>query len=128
MNKIHFQNSIEKSYVRECQIRGFLDNVELLQTYLIQYANQNLFENEKQTQPFQIKKYIYPNLNSNMNNEEIMFTYEIHVNDDTSNIVKYIQHNLKDEIQNILSHYVTNQKSKFKLSNNANQKRKPVTY
>jgi hypothetical protein len=63
-----------------------------------------------------------------MNNEEIMFTYEIHVNDDTSNIVKYIQHNLKDEIQNILSHYVTNQKSKFKLSNNANQKRKPVTY
>jgi hypothetical protein len=59
MNKIHFQNSIEKSYVRECQIRGFLDNVELLQTYLIQYANQNLFENEKQTQPFQIKKYIY---------------------------------------------------------------------
>jgi hypothetical protein len=50
MNKIHFQNSIEKSYVRECQIRGFLDNVELLQTYLIQYANQNLFENEIETQ------------------------------------------------------------------------------
>jgi len=54
MNKIHCQKSIEKSYVRECQIRGFLHNVELLQTYLIQYANQNLFENEKQTHLFQI--------------------------------------------------------------------------
>jgi hypothetical protein len=54
MKKIHFQNSIEKSYVRECQIRGFLHNVELLQTYLIQYENQNLFENKKQTQLFQI--------------------------------------------------------------------------
>jgi hypothetical protein len=54
MKKIKFQNSIKKSYVRECQIRGFLHNVELLQTYLIQYENQNLFENEKQTQLFQI--------------------------------------------------------------------------
>ncbi len=54
MNKTYFQNSIEKSYVRECQIRGFLHNVELLQTYLIQYANQNVFENEKQTQLFQM--------------------------------------------------------------------------
>jgi hypothetical protein len=47
MNKIHFQTIIEKSYVRGCQIRGFLHNVELLQTYLIQYANQNLFEKMK---------------------------------------------------------------------------------
>ncbi len=54
MNKIFFQNSIEKSYVCECQIRNFLHNVELLQTYLIQYANQNLFENEKQTQFFKM--------------------------------------------------------------------------
>jgi hypothetical protein len=54
MNKTYFQNNIEKSYVRECQIRGFLHNVELLQTYLIQYANQNVFENEKQTQLFQM--------------------------------------------------------------------------
>jgi hypothetical protein len=55
INKIKFQNSIEKSYVHECQIRGFLHNVELLQTYLIQYTNQNLFGNEKQTQLFQKK-------------------------------------------------------------------------
>jgi hypothetical protein len=41
------ENNIEKSYVRECQIREFLHNVESLQTYLIQYENQNLFENKK---------------------------------------------------------------------------------
>lgn len=106
MNKKYFQNSIEKSYVRECQIRGFLHNVELSQTYLIHYANQNLFENGKQTQLFQIKKNIYPNLNSNMNNEEIMFTYEKHVNDNTSNIVKYIQHNFKDKMKKFVrNHY-----------------------
>jgi hypothetical protein len=93
MNKIFFQNSIEKSYVCECQIRNFLHNVELLQTYLIQYANQNLFENEKQTQFFKMFFFKNPNLNSNMNNEKIMFTYETQVNDNTSNIVKYIQHN-----------------------------------
>jgi hypothetical protein len=54
MKKKYFQKNIEKSYVCECEIRGFLHNVELLQTYLIQYANQNLFENEKQTQLFQM--------------------------------------------------------------------------
>jgi hypothetical protein len=55
---------------------------------------------------FKFKKKKTPNLNSNMNNEKIMFTYETHVNDNTSNIVKYIQHNFKDEIQNfVLSHY-----------------------
>jgi hypothetical protein len=54
-------NNTKKSYVHECQIMGFLYNVELLQTYLIQYANQNLFENEKQTQLAQkhFKKYPY---------------------------------------------------------------------
>jgi hypothetical protein len=60
---------------------------------LIQYANQNLFENEKQTQFFKMFFFKNPNLNSNMNNEKIMFTYETQVNDNTSNIVKYIQHN-----------------------------------
>ncbi len=37
-----------------------------------------------------------------MINEEIMFTCETHVNEDTSNIIKYIQHELKNEIQNIV--------------------------
>jgi hypothetical protein len=37
-----------------------------------------------------------------MNNEKIMFTCETHVNEDTSNIVKYIQHDFKDEIQNFI--------------------------
>jgi hypothetical protein len=34
----------------------------------------------------------YPYLDSNMNNEEIMCTCETHVNENTSNIEKYIQH------------------------------------
>jgi len=56
-------------YVDECQIIGFLYNVELLQTYLIQYGNQNLFENEIQTQLVQkhLEKHLY--LYSNMKNE-----------------------------------------------------------
>jgi hypothetical protein len=33
----------------------------------------------------------YPYLDSNMKNEEIMFTCETHVNEDTSNNVKYTQ-------------------------------------
>jgi len=37
-----------------------------------------------------------------MNNEKIMFTYETHVNEDTSNTIKYIQHDFKDEIQNFV--------------------------
>jgi hypothetical protein len=31
----------------------------------------------------------YPYLDSNMNNEEIMFTYETKINENISNIVKY---------------------------------------
>jgi hypothetical protein len=37
-----------------------------------------------------------------MNNEEIMFTCEIHVNENTSNIEKYIQHDFLNEIQNFV--------------------------
>jgi len=44
----------------------------------------------------------YPYLDSNMINEEIMFTCETHINEDTSNIIKYIQHEFKDEIQNFV--------------------------
>jgi hypothetical protein len=59
--------------------KGFLHNVESLKTYLIQYANQNLFENEKHIQHFQMFSEKYSYLDSNMNNET-------HVNEDTSNI------------------------------------------
>jgi hypothetical protein len=37
------ENNIELS--RECQIRGFLHNIESSYAYLMQYANPNLFEN-----------------------------------------------------------------------------------
>jgi hypothetical protein len=40
-------NNYEHSYVRECQIKWLLYNIESLQTYLINYGNQILFENEK---------------------------------------------------------------------------------
>jgi len=61
-----FENNVVKSYVHECQIKGFLHNVESLKTHLVQHANQNLFENEKQTQVFQM---FFPYLDSNMKNE-----------------------------------------------------------
>ncbi len=63
---IFFENDTKNSYVHECQMKGFLHNVESLQTYLIQYANQNLFENEKQTQLFQMFLEKYPYLDSNI--------------------------------------------------------------
>jgi len=50
---IFSENNTKNSFVHECQMKGFLHNVESLQTYLIQYANRNLFENEKQIQFFQ---------------------------------------------------------------------------
>jgi len=37
-----------------------------------------------------------------MINEEIIFTCETHVNEDTSNIIIYIQHEFKDETQNFV--------------------------
>jgi len=98
-NKKNFEKNIEKSYVCEYQIRGFLHNVESLKTYSIQYANQKKIENEKHIQLFQFFWEKYPYLDSNMNNEEIMFTCETHVNEDTSNILKYVQHDFKDEIK-----------------------------
>jgi len=49
-----FENNTKNSYVDECQMKGLLHNVESLQTYLIQYANWNLFENEKHIQLFQM--------------------------------------------------------------------------
>ncbi len=55
-----------------------------------------MFKNEKQIQMFLEK---YPYLDSNMINEEIMFTCETHLNEDTSSIIKYIQREFKDEIQ-----------------------------
>jgi hypothetical protein len=83
-------------------MKGFLHNVESLQTYLIQYANRNLFKTKKQIQLFQMFLEKYPYLDSNMINEEIIFTCETHVNEDTSNIIIYIQHEFKDETQNFV--------------------------
>jgi hypothetical protein len=99
---IYFENNTKMLYVHEFQIKGLLHNIESLQTYLIQYANRNLFGNEKQIQLFQknLEKYLY--LDSNMNNEKTMFTCETHVNENTSNIVKCIQHDFKDEVQNFV--------------------------
>lgn len=41
----------------------------------------------------------YPYLNPNLNNEKIMLISETNMNK-KSNIMKYIQHDFKDEIQN----------------------------
>jgi hypothetical protein len=62
-----------------------------------------LFENEKQIQLFQM--FLKKNPYSSMNNEKRVFTYETHVNEDTSNTIKYIQHDCIDAIQKfVLNH------------------------
>jgi hypothetical protein len=47
----------------------------------------------------------YPYLNLNLKNEEIMFTCTSNVNENTRKIIKYIQHDFKDEIQNYVLNY-----------------------
>jgi hypothetical protein len=66
--------------------------------YLIQYADQFFFENKKQTQLFQMFKKNYPYLDPLSKHDEIMFTYELNVNECLSNATTYIQHDFKDEI------------------------------
>jgi hypothetical protein len=46
--------------VCECQIKGFLHNIESSYAYLMQYANHNLFENEIQTQLVEMFSEKYP--------------------------------------------------------------------
>ncbi len=50
------------SYVCECQIKRLIHNIDSLNIYLMQYANQNLLENEKCTQLIQMFWEKYPNL------------------------------------------------------------------
>jgi hypothetical protein len=49
MEVIYFQNttSIDHMYMNQCQIRGFLPNLESLQNFLHQYATRSLFEDKK---------------------------------------------------------------------------------
>jgi len=72
----------------------------------MKYDNQNLFENEKQTQLFQMFLEKYPYLNPNFEIEEIMFTCSSNVNENISNFTKYTQRDVKDEIQNCIFNYV----------------------
>jgi hypothetical protein len=55
-----------------------------------------LFENEKQTQLFQMLLEKYPYLNPNWKEEEMMSTCALNMNENTW---KYIQHDFKDEIK-----------------------------
>jgi short-subunit dehydrogenase involved in D-alanine esterification of teichoic acids len=55
-----------------------------------------LFEHEKQTQLVGMFLEKHPYLNPNINNEGIMLTSETYI----YNIMKYIQRDFKDEIQN----------------------------
>ncbi len=49
--------------------------------------------------------FLKKNPYSSMNNEKRVFTYETHVNEDTSNTIKYIQHDCIDAIQKfVLNH------------------------
>jgi hypothetical protein len=76
MQKTYSENNIELLYVREFQIRGFLHNIESSYAYLMQYANHNLFENEKKTQLVEMFLEKYPYVHPNLNNEKIMLICE----------------------------------------------------
>jgi hypothetical protein len=64
-NDLKKKSDVQLSYVHECRIRGFFYNIDSLHVYLMQYVNRNLFENEKQTQLFQMLLEKYPYLNPN---------------------------------------------------------------
>jgi len=84
------KNNHEHFYVHECQIKGLLWNIESLQTYLIQYANQNLFEKQTQFIKMFLEKYPWY-LEPNMNNDQLIFTCKKNgnENENMSNVVKY---------------------------------------
>ncbi len=58
-----------------------------------------MFENEKQTQLFELfwEKYLYFHLTLKI--ENIKFTYETNMNEDVLKCIKYVEHAFKDEIQ-----------------------------
>jgi hypothetical protein len=73
--------------------------------YLMQYANEILFENEKQTKFFEMFLEKYPYLNLNLKDEEIMSKCTSNVNENTKKIIKHIQHDFKYERQNYVLNY-----------------------
>jgi hypothetical protein len=58
-----------------------------------------LFENEKQTQLFELFWEKYPYLHSTLKIENAKFTCEKNMNEDILNCMKYVEHDFKDEIQ-----------------------------
>ncbi len=93
------KNNFEFSYLQECQLKGNLQHHEIVQTYLLQYTNRISFENEKQTQLFELfwEKYLY--LHSTLKIEIVKFTYETNMNEDVLKCIKYVELDFKDEIQ-----------------------------
>jgi hypothetical protein len=57
------------------------------------------FENEKQTQLFELFWEKYPYLHSTLKVENTKFTYEKNFNEDVVKCIKYVEHDFKDEIQ-----------------------------
>ncbi len=94
-----FENNFEFSYLQECQFKGILQHHETLQTYLLQYANRNLFENEKKTQVFELFWEKYPYLHLTLKIEIMKFTYETNMNEDVLKCIKYVEHDFKDQVQ-----------------------------
>ncbi len=58
-----------------------------------------MFENEKQTQLFELFWEKYPYLHSTLKFENAKFTCEKNMNEDVLNCIKYVEHDFKDEIQ-----------------------------
>jgi len=93
------KNNFEFLYVRECQLKGVLQHNGDLQTYLLQYANRMFFENEKQTQLFELFWEKYPYLHSTLKVENRKFTYETNFNEDVVKCIEHVEHDFKHEIQ-----------------------------
>jgi hypothetical protein len=58
-----------------------------------------LFENEKQTQLFELFCEKYPYLHSTFKFENAKFTCEKNMNENILNCMKYVEHDFKDKIQ-----------------------------
>jgi hypothetical protein len=58
-----------------------------------------LFENEKQTQLFELFLGKYPYLHSTFKIENMKFTYETNMNENVLKCIKYVEHDFKEEIQ-----------------------------
>jgi hypothetical protein len=81
------------SYVRECQIKRLFHNIDSLNIYLMQYANQILLENEKCTQLTQMFWEKYPNFK----NDCITSIFKSNKIENISNLPKYIQYDCESD-------------------------------